>query len=100
MTFPSEEQNYFNLLERNSRNRVGRCGLDASSSEQGPDPGCEHGNEPSGSIKCREFLEWVIISFSRKKLLHEVGWLVTFFFFFLTCGAGIVQSCSTRLWAG
>jgi hypothetical protein len=28
---------------------VGRCGLDASRSEQGPVAGyCEHGNKPSG----------------------------------------------------
>jgi len=34
------------------------CGLDRSDSEQGQVTGsCEHGNEPSGSIKCGEFLE-------------------------------------------
>jgi hypothetical protein len=37
---------------------VGRCGLDASASGQGPVTGCcEHGNEPSGSIKGGEFLD-------------------------------------------
>jgi hypothetical protein len=37
---------------------VGRCGLDSSGSEQRPLAGsCEHGNEPSGSIKDREFLD-------------------------------------------
>jgi hypothetical protein len=31
---------------------VGRCGLDASGTEYGPmADSCEHGNEPSGSIK-------------------------------------------------
>jgi len=35
---------------------VGRCGLDASGSGQGPVVGsCEHVNEPLGSIKCTEF---------------------------------------------
>jgi len=34
------------------------CGLDTSRSEQGPVAGsCEHGNEPSGSIKDTEFLD-------------------------------------------
>jgi len=37
---------------------VGRCGLDASGLGQRPVAGpCEHGNEPSGSIKGGEFLE-------------------------------------------
>jgi hypothetical protein len=37
---------------------VGRCGLDSSGSGQGPVAGsCEHGNEPSGSIKVGEFLD-------------------------------------------
>jgi hypothetical protein len=37
---------------------------------------CEHGNEPSGSIKCGEFLDWL----SDFQLLEEVSapwsWLV------------------------
>jgi hypothetical protein len=38
--------------------RVGCCGLDRSGSGYGPVEGsCEHGNEPSGSIKCWEVLE-------------------------------------------
>jgi hypothetical protein len=38
--------------------RVGTCGLDASGSGQGSAVGsCEHGNELSGSIKGREFLD-------------------------------------------
>jgi hypothetical protein len=35
-----------------------RCGLNASGSRQGPVAGpCEHGNEPSGSIKGGEFFD-------------------------------------------
>jgi hypothetical protein len=34
------------------------CGLNSSGSGQGPIvSSCKHGNEPSGSIKCWEFLE-------------------------------------------
>jgi hypothetical protein len=37
---------------------LGRCGLYLSSSGYGPMAGsCEHGNEPSGSIKGGEFLD-------------------------------------------
>jgi hypothetical protein len=37
---------------------VARCGLDSSDSGQGPVAGsCEHGNEPSGSIKGGKFLD-------------------------------------------
>jgi len=37
---------------------MGRCGLDASGLEQGPVSGfCEYSNEPSGSIKGREFFD-------------------------------------------
>jgi hypothetical protein len=37
---------------------VGRCGLNSFGSGEGPVVGpCEHGNEPSGSIKGREFLD-------------------------------------------
>jgi hypothetical protein len=37
--------------------RVGRSGLDSSGSGYGPGAGCcEHGNEYSGSINCRNFL--------------------------------------------
>jgi hypothetical protein len=37
---------------------VGRCGLDASGSGQGSVAGpCGHGNEPSGSIKGRVFID-------------------------------------------
>jgi len=38
--------------------RVTVCGLDSSGSGQGPVAGsCEHGNEPSDSIKGWEFLD-------------------------------------------
>jgi hypothetical protein len=37
---------------------VGSCGLDSSGSGQGPVAGCcEHGNEPSDSIKGGGFLD-------------------------------------------
>jgi len=37
---------------------VGRCGLNAGGSGQGPVVGsCEHSNESSGSIKVWEFLD-------------------------------------------
>jgi len=48
------------------------CVLDASHSGQGPVAGCcEHGNEPSSSIKAGNFLNSsVIVGFSRRTLLH------------------------------
>jgi hypothetical protein len=37
---------------------VGRCGLDSSGSEKGPEAGsCERGNEPSLPIKGKKFLD-------------------------------------------
>jgi hypothetical protein len=39
-------------------NRVWGCGLDSLGSGLGQVTGsCEHGNQPSGSIKCGEFLD-------------------------------------------
>jgi hypothetical protein len=39
-------------------NRVWRCGLDSFGSVLGQVvSSCEHGDEPSGSIKCGEFLD-------------------------------------------
>jgi hypothetical protein len=39
-------------------NRVWGCGLDSFGSGEGQvASSCEHGNEPSGSIKCGEFLD-------------------------------------------
>jgi hypothetical protein len=36
------------------------CGLNSSGSGQGTSAGSrEHGNEPSGSIKCLEIIEWL-----------------------------------------
>jgi len=33
---------------------------------------CEHGSEPSGSVKCMEFLDWLSLSFSGWTLLCGV----------------------------
>jgi len=33
---------------------------------------CEHSNEPSGSVKGREFLDSLNIRFSRRTLFHGV----------------------------
>jgi hypothetical protein len=39
---------------------MGWCGLDWSGSGYGPVEGfCEYGNEPPGSLKCWEVLEWL-----------------------------------------
>jgi hypothetical protein len=55
---------------------MGKCELNACGSEQGPVAGsCEHGNDPSGSIKGKEFLDWATVSFSRT-LLHVISALV------------------------
>jgi hypothetical protein len=34
-----------------------RCGLAGSGSGQEPEARCEHGNEPSGSVNGKEFLD-------------------------------------------
>jgi hypothetical protein len=47
-------QNYIN---NNLRFMVGGCGMDCCGSGLGQIAGCELGNEPSGSIKCREILD-------------------------------------------
>jgi hypothetical protein len=54
---------------------VRSCGLDASGSGWGPVAGCcEHGNEPSGSIKGGEFLtSWATVKSWRRTALHGVG---------------------------
>jgi hypothetical protein len=50
-----EDNIRMNLMEKVL---VGRCGLDASGSGQKSVAGsCEHGSEPSGYIKGREFLD-------------------------------------------
>jgi len=50
-----------------------RCGLDAFNSGEGPVAGsCEHCNEPSESMKGREFLDWRTTSFSRT-LFHGIS---------------------------
>jgi hypothetical protein len=41
-------------------NGMGCSGLDSSGSGQGHVAGsCEHGHEPSGSIQCEEFIDWL-----------------------------------------
>jgi hypothetical protein len=52
---------------------------------------CEHGNEPSGSIKCWKIFEWLrdwrllkkvsmeLVNFSSWTLLHGVNWWVLIF---------------------
>jgi hypothetical protein len=53
---------------------VGSCGLNSSGSGQGLVVGpCEHGNEPSGSIKGGESHQLMATSFSRRILLHGVN---------------------------
>jgi hypothetical protein len=51
---------------------MGKHGLDWSGSEYGQVVGgCECGNEPSGAIKCGEFIDsWGTVSFSGRTLLH------------------------------
>jgi hypothetical protein len=56
---------------------VGMCGLDSPASVHGPVAGsCEHGNEPSGSIKRREFLDWLGDSLLIKTLLRAFSSLI------------------------
>jgi hypothetical protein len=50
-----------------------KCGRDSSGSGQGPVVGWfEHSNEPSGSIKCRKFAEYL----NDKKESAPWSWLV------------------------
>jgi hypothetical protein len=42
---------------------------------------CEHGNEPSGSIKCREILVWLRRISLDKKGSASCKWFVVFGFF-------------------
>jgi hypothetical protein len=44
--------------------------------KMGTSGGCKCGNEPLGFTKCRTFLDWLRTCFSRRTLLHAVGWLV------------------------
>jgi hypothetical protein len=54
---------------------VGVYRLDSSGLGEAPVAGCyEHGNEPSGFIKCREFLDWLsVLLASQEGLLHGVS---------------------------
>jgi hypothetical protein len=46
------------ILNVSYENRFHRCGVDSSSSGQGPMAGCcKHSNKPFGSMKGREFLD-------------------------------------------
>jgi hypothetical protein len=55
---------------------VRRCELESSGSGWETVVGfCEHGNEPFGSIKAREFLDCVTHTFSRRTPLHGFCWL-------------------------
>jgi hypothetical protein len=46
-----------------------RRGINLSDSGRDPVAGsCEHGDDPAGYIKCREFLDW-LRDYSRKPLL-------------------------------
>jgi hypothetical protein len=47
-------------IKTDLRDRIGWCGLARSGSGYGPlDDSCEHGDEPSISIKCWGILEWL-----------------------------------------
>jgi hypothetical protein len=64
---------------------VERCGPDSSVSGYGSVAfPCEHGDEPSGSIKGGKFLDCVIIGFPRTLLLG-VTYVVSFYFAFMRC---------------
>jgi len=54
--------------------------VDSSGSGYGPVVGCcEHGNEPSRSMKGGNFLNFLVtIGFSRRTLLHGVSYVVIF----------------------
>jgi hypothetical protein len=57
---------------------MGGCGLDSSGSGKGPVArSCEHGNEPSGSVKVEGFPECPrTTGFARKAQLHGVSFLL------------------------
>jgi hypothetical protein len=68
-------------MDLRKRERMGWCGLDWSGSGEGPVEGaCEHGNEPSGSIKCWEILEYLRNWRLLKEGSAQWSWLVTFCF--------------------
>jgi hypothetical protein len=52
---------------------VGSCGLNAPGPVKGPAAGCcEHGNEPSGSIKAGELIDYLSYCWG---LIHGDSWL-------------------------
>jgi hypothetical protein len=65
-------------------NRVEKCELHASGFREGPVADtCEHGNESSGSIKGRKFLEYM----SSKTLLRRVryNFMIQIIYFLIFC---------------
>jgi hypothetical protein len=58
------------------RNRVGGCGIDSYGS--GPLTGfSEHGNEPSGSIKSGEFLDWLSVQLASQEGLCSMELVIS-----------------------
>jgi len=59
------------------KNKMWRCGLDSTVSEQGVEVGfCEHDNELSDSTKGRNFLTgWATVRFSKRTLFLGVSYL-------------------------
>jgi hypothetical protein len=58
------------ILNGSLRSGMGSCGLDCSGLGEGQMAGiCECGNEPSVSIKCRKFLDWL----RNRQLLKKVS---------------------------
>ena len=63
---------------------MGKLGLDRSGSGQGQVVGaCECGNEPWGSIKCGEFLDWMELLASQEGLcsMQLVSWVTHLFMY-------------------
>ena len=57
-----------NLILTRIFKKCGGHGMDCSDSRQGQVPGaCECGNEPSGYVKCGEFLDWLTTRQLRRK---------------------------------
>jgi hypothetical protein len=54
---------------------------------------CKHGDKPLGFIKCRTFFDFGIINFSRRVLLHRVGW-----FSFVVYHVSLPKLCTQSLW--
>jgi hypothetical protein len=60
-------------IKMDKGNRVWGCGLDSLGSGYGYVAGtCEHGNEPSGSIKCREILDYLSVLLDSQDGLYSM----------------------------